>query len=97
MKKKKLLLFHAIAPERHQSNVDWANFVREASFLIPPEWGRACGAERLAPTGRRADFFASFAARTEARHRDTDSSICSRVRLAASLASSMSDPPHHGQ
>ena len=44
MNRKKLLLFHAIAAERHQSQIDWKNFLREASDLPLPD-----DAEILAP------------------------------------------------
>lgn len=40
----KILLFHAIAPQRHQSQKDWAMFVREAASLPLPD-----EAEQLAP------------------------------------------------
>lgn len=40
----KKLLFHAVEPERHQPQRDWANFLRDAGNLaLPPD------AERLAP------------------------------------------------
>jgi hypothetical protein len=38
------LLFHAIQPDRHQPQLDWANFLREAALLRLP-----AGAEQLAP------------------------------------------------
>jgi hypothetical protein len=40
----KSLLFHAIQPGRHQPQLDWANFLREAGDLALPE-----GTEQLAP------------------------------------------------
>ncbi len=40
----KMLLFHAVPPESHQSRIDWEGFLREAAdFQLPAE------AERLAP------------------------------------------------
>lgn len=39
----KTLLFHAIQPASHQPQLDWANFLRDASFLKLPD-----GSEQLA-------------------------------------------------
>jgi hypothetical protein len=44
MQRRKLLLFHAIQPARHQPQQDWANFLREAGLLQLP-----ADAEQLAP------------------------------------------------
>jgi len=41
---KRLVLFHAIQPARHEPQRDWANFLREAALLNLPE-----DAEQLAP------------------------------------------------
>jgi hypothetical protein len=44
MKRRKQVLFHAIPAESHQSQRDWTNFLRDASFVELPEQ-----AEQLAP------------------------------------------------
>ena len=95
----KFLLFHAIRPDfAARGNHDWDSFLCEASQVqLPP------GAERLAPNvwllpdgcqtegelGRRGERWSI---------ESTDSRICWRVRLAASLDRFVSTPPpHHGQ